>query len=215
MNQFQAPFLTAYKPGDDLKSVSAILGQIESQHLDNLLWSTSGYMPEVTFSMAYANDSILLRYAVKEKYISAVYRNINEPVYKDTCVELFIAFNNEANYYNLEFNCLGTALVGFGSNKQDRIAISKQLIERITSYHLIKTPANGSDGLINWELTVNIPFSVFGFHQINSLANQICSVNFYKCGDELPEPHYLSWNNIIYPEPNFHLPEFFGKVKFA
>lgn len=33
--------------------------------------------------------------------------------------------------------------------------------------------------------------------------------NFYKCGDDLPAPYYLSWNKIIAPKPDFHYPDFF------
>jgi hypothetical protein len=38
--------------------------------------------------------------------------------------------------------------------------------------------------------------------------------NFYKCGDELPTPHFLSWNPIEWKEPSFHRPEQFGKLIF-
>jgi len=30
----------------------------------------------------------------------------------------------------------------------------------------------------------------------------------------LDEPHYLAWSNIIAPEPNFHLPQYFGTLYF-
>jgi hypothetical protein len=54
----------------------------------------------------------------------------------------------------------------------------------------------------------------FEFHQLKSLKNIKCKANFYKCGDELSQPHYLSWNNIKSGKPNFHLPEFFGEINF-
>ena len=38
--------------------------------------------------------------------------------------------------------------------------------------------------------------------------------NFYKCGDRLKQQHYLSWNPIDLPRPNFHCPEFFGELTF-
>jgi hypothetical protein len=27
-------------------------------------------------------------------------------------------------------------------------------------------------------------------------------------------PHYLSWNRIDIPQPDFHRPDFFGELKF-
>jgi hypothetical protein len=214
MKYFEARFIPGEITGISLSDVSKLLDGGEKQYIDNLLWSITGYMPKVYFSMAYTSNSILLKYTVKEKSVKAVYQHINDPVYKDSCVEAFIAFNNDNRYYNLEFNCQGTALVAYGSEKNDRIYINEHLIEGISSYHFI-IPAVEPDALIEWELTLNIPFTVFEHHHIISLNEQVAKVNFYKCGDDLPVPHFLSWNNILHPDPNFHLPEFFGEVKFA
>ena len=71
------------------------------------------------------------------------------------------------------------------------------------------------EGFTDWEITLDIPFSVFIYNNIDSLKGTECKANFYKCGDETPEPHYLSWRNILSDEPNFHVPEFFGTVKFV
>ena len=38
--------------------------------------------------------------------------------------------------------------------------------------------------------------------------------NFYKCGDHLQKPHFLSWNPIHVDRPDFHRPEFFGELVF-
>ena len=38
--------------------------------------------------------------------------------------------------------------------------------------------------------------------------------NFYKCGDELQTPHFLSWNPIKIENPDFHRPDFFGTLEF-
>jgi hypothetical protein len=38
--------------------------------------------------------------------------------------------------------------------------------------------------------------------------------NFYKCGDSLSVPHFLSWQPIDNPTPNFHLEKFFGELDF-
>jgi hypothetical protein len=67
---------------------------------------------------------------------------------------------------------------------------------------------------VYWELSVAIPSNVFIHHLIPSLSGQKGRVNFHKCGDQLPVPHFLAWNNIQSAEPNFHLPEFFGEIYF-
>jgi hypothetical protein len=39
--------------------------------------------------------------------------------------------------------------------------------------------------------------------------------NFYKCADDTAFKHYLSWNPILTPNPDFHRPEFFGELRFV
>lgn len=191
-----------------------LFGKTTPQAIDNLLWSDSGYKPAVSFLMAYTADSILLRYNVAESSFKADYHRINEPVYKDSCVEFFIAFNNEPSYYNLEFNALGTVLAGFGRDNVNRLLLDSSVISQIQSHSSIGHPGIPG-GVINWELTLKIPFSVFFLHQVSSLQNISCRGNFYKCGDDLPQPHFLSWNPVTHPFPNFHLPDFFGEITFV
>src|SRR3546814_9695772 len=62
-------------------------------------------------------------------------------------------------------------------------------------------------------LLLHIPLAVFDAHVVGSLAGRRCTGNFYKCGDDLPEPHYVAWNPIDNPTPNFHLPQYFGELR--
>jgi len=215
MKQCQAIFLPNELYDNAVDWEIAAADQLEKNTIDNLLWSDNEYTPEVSFSIAHTHKNILLKYNVSEQYLTARYREINDPVFKDSCVEFFIAFDNDDNYYNLEFNCLGTPLIAYGSGKDNRKKIEKRLAEKIKSYQLIKNPIANQSSLINWELVLVIPFEVFAHHNITTLKDRVCKANFYKCGDDLPEPHFLSWNNISYPSPDFHLPQFFGGVHFV
>ena len=38
--------------------------------------------------------------------------------------------------------------------------------------------------------------------------------NFYKCGDKTSNIHYLTWALVDNKNPDFHLPQFFGELKF-
>jgi hypothetical protein len=40
------------------------------------------------------------------------------------------------------------------------------------------------------------------------------AANFYKCADQTSHPHWLTWASVDYPQPKFHLPEFFGRLVF-
>ena len=213
MKNFRIAFISNQELNNGMAGVCSYLNSSERQSINNLLWSNDGYKPAVSFAIVYTEDSILLKYFVTEKYVKADYLQINDPVYKDSCVEFFIAFGDDENYYNLEFNHIGTALIGYGSDKNDREILSEAIISKIESHHTIATSADDR-GNTEWELTLSIPFDLFKHNTINSLANMLCRANFFKCGDDLPAPHFLSWNAIDNPQPNFHLPQFFGAIEF-
>ena len=171
-------------------------------------------LPKVIFSMAHSSDCIFIKYDVTEHEVLARYKQINDPVYKDSCVEFFIIFDNDKSYYNIEFNRLGTCLGRFGSERENRTSLPVDLLEKIKYDRTLHQIKEGNDTAINWTLTVAIPIEVFCYHQFNSIQHKKSRVNFFKCGDDLSQPHYLAWNNIIAAEPDFHLPQFFGKAEF-
>ncbi|MFB9864403.1 carbohydrate-binding family 9-like protein [Rufibacter immobilis] len=172
-------------------------------------WPDGQAKPEVTFSVGHSTDCLYLKYYVEEEQVQARYRRTNEPVYKDSCVELFIAFNNESSYYNLEFNCLGTYLVGFGEDRQNRRLLPGSTAEKIKVWSTLSVRTNAL-----WQLTIAIPAEVFCAHRLLSFEGVLAKGNFHKCGDELPNPHYLTWNPVAAPQPDFHRPECFGDFRF-
>jgi hypothetical protein len=172
-------------------------------------------LPKVSFKIAHGGDCICIKYDVEEHEVLARYRNTNDPVYKDSCVELFIAFGDDGTYYNLEFNRLGTCLGGFGIPGETRASLPAELLETIKCERSFLQKNDDAEPTVNWTLMLMIPMEVFCFHQVNTLKGRDCRVNFYKCGDDLTQPHFLTWKNIVAPKPNFHLPEFFGDATFA
>lgn len=189
---------------------SNILDTLNKEEIAYLSWPSYPYKPSVSFAIAYAKDSLLLKYYVEEKSVRASASHINGEVYKDSCVEVFLSFDKE-HYYNLEFNCLGVALVAYGKSRAGREFLSKEVIKNIQ----YQTSSYNKEHSIAWELTLVVPFAVFVHDDITSLKDKTISGNFYKCGDELPEPHFLSWSPIQAAEPDFHLPQFFGHISFG
>ncbi len=185
---------------------------METYAISNIICDDGNLKPKVNFTIAHSGQAVLLNYAVTEKSVKAVYREINDPVYKDSCVEFFIGFNEDKYYYNLEFNCMGTCLAGFGKDRDNRLFLPKNIVKQIKTN--TKINKDQDTDLISWELNLYIPIAVFCHHDFISLEDVKCKLNFYKCGDDLPEPHFMSWSNVVTPKPNFHLPEFFGDGYF-
>jgi hypothetical protein len=63
-------------------------------------------------------------------------------------------------------------------------------------------------------MQVSIPVQVLSFSGINDLSGMDAHGNFYKCGDKLKQPHFLSWKPVVLPSPDFHQPRFFGQLSF-
>jgi len=195
-----------------MESVSNLMDALESSSLQYAPWSHAfPYQPNVRFSIAYSNHAIYLKYYVQERSVRAATTEINGPVWEDSCVEFFISFDGK-HYYNFEFNCTGTALVGYGTTKAERRVLPPELIQTISTFSVIQNKTGDENK--HWELTLSIPLQVFLHSSIESLKGRQCLANFYKCGDLLPEPHFISWKNIDSPEPNFHLLHFFGTLDF-
>lgn len=162
-----------------------------------------------TVSVAHSDAALELLFRVKEKNIRHVNTEINGAVWEDSCVEFFIAFDNNG-YYNCEFNCIGTALVGYGAGRNNRELLPTDVVRTIGSKCSMKQDEDGYE----WELLLHIPVTVFTKHTVTSLSNKTATINFYKCGDLLPEPHFICWNKIETTDPDFHQPAFFVPVVF-
>jgi len=211
MKQLTVEQLENIDSATEIKVVSLLLDLVKRNELDNAPWKEYPYVPAVEFAIAYCADAVFLKFYVNEKTIRAINNNINSAVWEDSCVEFFIRFDDDASYYNFEFNCIGATLVGYGTGKHNRKLLPEDLINNV-KYQSIIDNHSGND--IHWELTVSIPKNLFCFNEIRSFTGLKCRVNFYKCGDKLPTPHFIAWSNIQSEQPDFHLPDFFGALNF-
>lgn len=178
-------------------------------------WASYPYRPEVKFRIAHTDEAILLHFKVKEQSVRAKYGEDNGAVWTDSCVEFFSIPAGDGIYYNIECNCIGTVLVGAGPARHGREHAPQSvtaLIERWAS--LGRTPFEERLGDTEWEVALVIPYAVFFKHQLTSLDGCEIKANFYKCGDELQTPHFLSWNPIPIENPDFHRPDLFGSLSF-
>lgn len=201
----------------DAAAVPALLDKenVAFQPIDIVNWEAYPYKPVVKFRIAHTDNSILLQYKVKEASVRAKYGNDNGSVWTDSCVEFFLIPGNDNTYYNFECNCIGTVLLGAGSGRNDREHAGQEVMETIKRWaSLGREPFEERIGETEWEVALIIPYTAFFKNQVNSLDGRDIRANFYKCGDELQTPHFLSWNPIGVENPNFHLPEYFGILRF-
>jgi len=181
--------------------------------IDAVNWGDYPYCPDTSFRIAHNNEAILLNYQVNESNIKAVCNRDNGRIWEDSCVEFFIAFT-EDSYYNIECNCIGKILIGKGSGRgENRIRLPESILKTVDRWSSLgELPVENRSG--NWEVSLIIPKSIFYPDIIQTFNKVKARGNFYKCGDCLQTPHYLSWNPILCDTPNFHCPEFFGQLFF-
>jgi hypothetical protein len=179
-------------------------------------WKQFGYKPDISFSMGYTDREILIKYYVTEDYFKAEMTETNQPVCQDSCVEFFVSPANDGIYYNLEFNGIGTVLMGTGKSRETSVKADKNIISgirRISSAG--NRPVAEKKGPFSWTMTAAIPLPTFFHHNVTDLKGRTFRANFYKCGDNLTVPHYVTWNPVGTENPDYHQPKYFGLVKFV
>lgn len=188
---------------------------INYQSIQIVNWPAYPYKPEVSFRIAHTEDAILLHYKVTEDSVRAKYEEDNGNVWTDSCVEFFSIPAGDGIYYNLECNCIGTILLAAGAVRNNREHASQEITRQMKRWaSLGNQPFEERIGECTWEVALLIPYAVFFKHTIKSLDGMDINANFYKCGDELQKPHFLSWNPIKIENPDFHRPDFFGVLEF-
>ena len=127
-------------------------------------------------------------------------------------MEVFIDDLQSNEYFNFETSCIGTKLASKRRSRSDADHFNKETMDKIRCFgSLPHEPVDIEGKEQDWWLAEFIPFSVIGLEK----APESLRMNFYKCGDRCSRMHFLSWSEIDLPAPDFHCPEYFGKVTFA
>lgn len=183
------------------------------QRLECLNWAEDfPYKPEVSFRIGYDETGILLEWEVREQTIRALQGVPGKDVYKDSCVEFFFQPDPaDPHYYNFEWNAIGNLCVSWRTGRHDPEPAPPEV------YAMVKTEAScGSEPFDErpadgpWTLKVLIPREALWK---TGLKTGKARANFYKCGDALETPHYVTWAPIHTEKPDYHRPEFFAGIE--
>ena len=216
MKTLRVPRIDA-DPSAPLDEIAGRL-EVEGTHvsLDEVPWRAFPYKPMVRVSIGHTGGAICLQYSVREQSVLAEKTETNSQVSEDSCVELFLAPGGDGRYYNFEWSCIGTCLVGVGTERHGRELLPPALIERVRrSSSLGNRPFAERRKETSWSLVAVLPVAVFFRHDLSELAGAALTGNLYKCGDRLSVPHYVTWSPIDAPGPDYHRPEQFGELLFA
>ena len=197
----------------NMEDVCDFLEQESQKHsIDCRNWSKDfPYHPVTIFTIAHSTQYIYVDFFVRGNYLRAMNYTNNSPVSDDSCVEFFLQIPGNKEYWNFEFNCIGTINASHREKRENPSRLTDEQISLIKVFPSCGTrPFEEMEGLFAWDLTIAIPFSLIGIDN-NNLPEYILG-NFYKCGSKTGLPHYLSWSPIESDKPDFHRPESFGKL---
>jgi len=179
--------------------------------LDVFRWRDNGYEPDVFVKLFHDGENMYFKYTAFEEEILGRYRNTQDPVCDDSCVEVFFYPDGDKNYINFETNVLGTLALGFGDQKEVRT-----LLEDDTEIFEIKPSVKNPDEYTGdkWTMEYKIPFEFVKKYFPSFTIEKGLRANFFKCGEDVRYPHYGMWCEIISEEEEFHLPQYFGYLDF-
>ena len=186
--------------------------------VDRYLWLENGYRPRVEARLCWSPRFLYVRFRVEEKRVRVRYTKFQDPVYKDSCVEFFVDMfpAERLGYVNFETNAAGTLLAAFGPDRNHRTPLWPEDLAGFAVDAMIPGPVDGEYGADAWALEYRVPLGLFRkLYGRDIVPGHRAAANFYKCGDETEIPHYGAWSAVETPSPDFHRPEFFGKLVFA
>lgn len=190
-----------------------LLESVEPFEIKNLLWGTEKIAKTYGYIGFVPKDGLYLKLVCLEKNPLRVYKEDQDPVYKDSAMEAFFQFagDNKAandNYLNFEMNANGALLACYGKNKTDRTPFTPDQIQKM------KCTAEINEDEGQWSVNLVLPTEIVEqiYGRLDWKEGMVFCCNFYKICETKEYEHYASYRYVESEQPNFHLPEYFEKA---
>ena len=169
------------------------------------------YRPDCSVAIARSETCLALLYRVTGLDLRATALEDNGHSWEDSCVEFFVENPTDGSYYNFELTCIGSLLASNKRSRHDGTRFTPEQLSRIKRFSTLPHEAiEERDTVRSWTVAMLIPFDLIGVDP-DALPEKLRG-NFYKCGDLTAHPHFVSWNPVGTPKPDFHRPDFFGDL---
>lgn len=187
--------------------------QCEQFKINQYMWN-SKQEPKVYGWLGYIEDEgLFVKMVCEESNPKREYQNHKDPVYKDSAMEVFLAFTEEGEtltdncmYTNFEINSNGAMLANYGEGRKNRRFISDEQYEMTGVKAMIEEE--------KWYFEVLFPESylkeICDFETIKEGKTFYC--NFYKIAESAEIQHFGSYSPIDSETPNFHKPVCFAEA---
>ncbi len=201
---------------ESIAELEKVFATIKGERVDCCNWPTDyPYIPDINVKLFHNKETLFIKFSVTEKDIQAKVAEDQGRTWTDPCVEFFVSPRGNMDYYNFECTCTGKLLLAWHPANEPKEAAPAEVLRSIARH-----PSLGTEcfplrtGEHTWSVIEAIPATALFRSGIDNWKGKTMKANFYKCGDELPTPHFISWAPIEWKEPSFHRPEFFGELVF-
>src|SRR5687767_743770 len=194
--------------------------KVKPVKIENRMGEEPRFRPLTEAKMVYDANNVYVIFRVHDKFVKSTVTTYNGHVSGDSCVEFFFSPNSDepGHYFNLEVNAGGTPLIFFVTKpRKEFTRLSDTLIDEIEIAHSLPAVVNPEiTDDVTWTIECRVPLGILKQFTNVTMPNPGVTwrANFYKTGSDTSNPHYYTWSPVSYPEPNFHLPAYFGTLTF-
>ena len=183
---------------------------LDAAYISSYVWDENHYCPESRAYVGWNEKGLHVWMLSLETVLRMEVKQYGGRVCDDSCLEFFLnpSPGKSDTYLNYECSPLPCVFFSTGSARENRNILPALPPGMLP--HSIVLPQKG------WSISYLIPADYlkkeFGVELRSGLRMK---GNFYKCGDLTPYPHFGSWNPIdahLFPQPDFHRPEFFEEM---
>ncbi len=194
----------------------ALVEQCERFDIQRYQWH-SKQEPRTYGWMGYLDgEGLFVKMVCEETNPKRVYTHHKDPVYRDSAMEIFLAFlkpqeplTNACMYTNFEINANAAMLANYGAGREHRCFISDEQYKQ--------TGVTATIHEDRWSVEALFPESYLNeigdFEAVKKGAAFYC--NFYKISESDEILHFGSYSPIASETPNFHLPVCFAKARIV
>jgi hypothetical protein len=178
-------------------------------------WWEEGEKEPTEARLLWDEWNLYVAFVAHDKHISATLTRRDDPVSRDDAVEVFVGPDTAAvgNYFNFEFNALGTIL---DRSPRDNRSSSWNAEGIVVAIAIDGTLGDESDEDRLWIAEIAIPFASFAEYapHLPPGEGDVWRLNLYRIGGRV-NPQFSVWSDTQTEKPQYHVPERFGVVRFA
>ncbi|SHH29572.1 Carbohydrate-binding family 9 [Chryseolinea serpens] len=194
--------------------------KVKPIRIENRMGDAPRFRPVTEAKMLYDAANVYVIFRVHDKFVKSTVTAYNGDVSGDSCVEFFFSPNSAqpGHYFNLEVNAGGTPLIFFVTKPRKEFKeLPDAAIDQIEIAHSLPRvvdPERAEE--TTWTIEYRIPLSILKqFTDVTIPKPGVTwRANFYKTASHTSNPHYYTWSPVSNPEPDFHLPAYFGTLTF-